>query len=73
MPKSRFYFDLIERSVWTFLQAGAAIMIVEQDWNISALKVALVAGGIAVMKAIIATRVGGDENSAATLTEGMQK
>lgn len=73
MPKSRFYFDLAERSVWTFLQAGTALLIVEQTWNLDVLRVAAVAGAIAVMKAIIATRVGGDENSAATLTEGMQK
>ena len=65
----RWYLDMAERAVWTFAQAAAAILIVQQSWNIDVLKVAVTAGGIAILKAILATRIG-DGDSAATWPSG---
>ena len=61
-----FLLDMLERTLWTFAQASAAVLIVEQDWTPDVLKVAVTAGAIAVLKAIVASRIG-NEDSAATL------
>jgi hypothetical protein len=73
MPRRKFYFDLIERALWTFAQSAAAVLIVSQDWTPDILKIAAVAGGLAVLKAVGATRIGGDSSSAATLPAAEQK
>ena len=62
----KFLKDMAERVIWTFVQAAAAVLIVEQDWTPDVLKIALTAGAIAVLKAIVATRIG-DDDSAASL------
>lgn len=58
--------DMAERVIWTFIQSAAAVMIVETSWTPDVLKVAATAGAIAVLKAIVASRIG-NEDSAATL------
>jgi hypothetical protein len=58
------YKQLLERSVWTFVQAAAASIIVSQGFGADVWKVAAVAGGLAVVKCIVAFQVG-DKNSAA--------
>ena len=58
------YRDLLERAVWTFVQAAAASIIVSQGFAVDVWKVAAVAGGLAVAKAIVAFQFG-DRNSAA--------
>lgn len=54
-----FYLDLIERTVWTFVQAFLAAWIVTGGADGPTLKVALVAGGIAAAKSLIGTRIPG--------------
>lgn len=60
--------DLLERSVWTFVQAALAVwLVLDVDlWSVEALKVAATAGAIAVAKAVVAFQVGSSD-SAATL------
>lgn len=58
MNRKAFYLDLAERTLWTFVQAAAAVLIVDQDFTPAALKIALTAGAIAVLKALIASRIG---------------
>lgn len=59
----QFYLDLLERSVWTFAQAfiGSWIVLEGADFDSifteDVLKVALVAGAIAVGKAILSTKL----------------
>lgn len=63
---SIFTLDLVERVAWTALQAVAgALLDVMVSGEIS-LRAAGYAAGIAVLKALVATKVG-DPNSAATL------
>ena len=73
MPRSKFYWDLVERTIWTAVQSFVAILIVEQDWTPDALKIAAVAAVIAVLKGIAATQIGGDSSSAATLPVAQQE
>ena len=58
------YLDLLERVVWTFVQAAAASIIVSQGFGAEVWKVAAVAGGLAVVKCVVAFQVG-DKQSAA--------
>ena len=58
------YLDLLERVVWTFVQAAAASIIVSQGFGVEVWKVAAVAGGLAVVKCVVAFQVG-DKQSAA--------
>ena len=58
------YLDLLERAVWTFVQAAGASIIVSQGFGADVWKVAAVAGGLAVVKCLVAFQVG-DKNSAA--------
>ena len=58
------YLDLLERAVWTFVQAAAASIIVSQGFGAEVWKVAAVAGGLAVVKCVVAFQVG-DKQSAA--------
>lgn len=62
----KFYFDLLERSGWTFVQGAAAEWLVTQSFDDTTFKVALVAGAVAVAKCLIATKIGAP-NTAATL------
>lgn len=64
--------DVAERTFWTFLQAAAAVLIVEQDWTIDIVKIAATAGVIAVLKGIVASQIG-VKNSAATLPKEAQE
>ncbi len=67
----KWYRDMAERVAWTFVQGFAAVLIVEQEWDIDVLKIAATAGAIALLKAILATRIG-DPESAATWPGGSQ-
>ena len=58
------YLDLLERVVWTFVQAAGAVILVQQNFGPDVWKIAAVAGGIAVAKCLVAFQVG-DKNSAA--------
>ena len=62
--------DMAERVIWTFVQAASAVLLVEQDWTPDALKIAVTAGGIAVLKAIVASRIGNHESAATLPAEG---
>jgi hypothetical protein len=62
------YLDLAERVFWTFIQAGAAAVLVS-GFGGDGLKIAAAAGGIAVLKCLIAMNVG-DRDSAAALPGG---
>lgn len=66
MTRRIFYFDLLERVLWTAVQGFCAVWIVTGDLDAVTLKAAAVGGGIAAAKALIATRIG-DPASAATL------
>jgi hypothetical protein len=60
-----FLLDAGERIIWTFLQAAAAVIIVEQSFGLEVWKVALTAGGLAVVKTIAASQVGSSKDAAA--------
>ena len=62
----KFYFDLLERVLWTFIQGGAAEWIVSSNLDENTLKVAGVAGLVSVAKCLLATQVGAP-NTASTL------
>lgn len=66
----QFYFDLAERSLWTFVQAAAAVWLVTQSLDREALYVALVAGLVAVAKGLIAAQFG--NGSASTLPQSLE-
>lgn len=58
------YLQLLERSVWTFIQAAGAVILVQQSFGAEVWKIAAVAGGLAVVKCVVAFQVG-DKDSAA--------
>lgn len=62
----RVYLDILERVVWTALQAGVGAWVALGDFSDTTLKVAGVAAVTAAAKCILATRVG-DSDSAAAL------
>lgn len=66
MTRRIFYLDLLERVSWTFAQGFCAFWIITGAIDADTLKAGLVAGGLAVAKALLATQIG-DQNSAATL------
>ncbi len=74
--KKAFYLDLLERSVWTFVQAFAAFWITDGvlDLGMALDELAIaaaVAGGLAVAKGLASTRLPwSDSNDASTLPSG---
>lgn len=58
------YLDLLERTIWTFVQAAGAAIIVSQGFGADVWKVAAVAGGLAVVKCLVAFQVGDKESAA---------
>lgn len=48
-----FLTNLIERSAWTFVEAGVAVILAEQAFSMDAMKVAVIAGGLAVCKVVM--------------------
>jgi hypothetical protein len=65
----KFYLDMLERVVWTFIQGFLAVWIVTGDLDGETLKVAAVAGAVSVAKCLLATQVGAG-NTASTLPAG---
>lgn len=63
----KFYLDLLERVLWTFVQGAAAEWIVTTSIDEQTFKVAAVAGAVAVAKCLLATQIGAS-NTAATLS-----
>lgn len=61
-----FRLDLLERALWTALQAVAGALLDLMMSGDITLRAAGYAAGIAVLKALVATRIG-DPHSAATL------
>lgn len=61
-----FRLDLLERVAWTAIQAVAGALLDIMMSGVITLRAAGYAAAIAVLKALVATRVG-DPNSAATL------
>jgi hypothetical protein len=63
--------DLLERTVWTAVQAFLAVWIVTGDslWSVDAAKVAGTAAAIAAAKCLLAFQIG-SSNTAATLPAG---
>jgi hypothetical protein len=70
------YLDLLERSLWTFVQCALAAWLVLdiELFSVEAAKIAATAGAIAVAKALVAFGAGsagyGSPNTAATLPAG---
>lgn len=63
----KYLVDLAERVLFTFAQAAGAVILVS-GFKVDVIKIALAAGGLAVLKALIARGVGQRE-SAAVLPE----
>lgn len=57
MTRKEFYFDLLERSGWTFVQGFAAEWIISGTFDARGLKFGAVAGAIAVGKALVAAKL----------------
>lgn len=58
MTRREFYFDMLERAGWTFVQGFAAAFIIHGDHlDEHTLGIGAVAGAIAVAKALIATKL----------------
>lgn len=71
--RKRFYADLLERVLWTFVQAFGATYLVDAAAVVGLdggdkVKIALTAAGLAVLKCLGATQIGAG-NTAATLPE----
>lgn len=64
--KKRFYLDVLERVLWTTVQAFAAELLVTQTLDSQTVRIAAVGAGLAGLKCILATQVG-DSDSAAAL------
>lgn len=64
--KKVFYLDLFERLVWTVIQAAAGAAIDLLATGEITFRAVAIAGVIALLKGLVATRIG-DKNSAATL------
>ncbi len=75
--RKRFYADLLERAVWTFLQAFAGVLVADGalsgvDLPISAkLTAAAVAGVVAVGKALVLGQLVGNQGTASTLPKAL--
>lgn len=61
--------DILERTFWTAVQAFFAVFVVTDVSSAKAAGAAALAAVIAVVKGIAASRLVGDPQSAATLTE----
>lgn len=61
----KFALDAAERVASTFIQAAAAVIIANQAFDVEVLKVALIAGGLAVVKVVAASRIGDSSSAAA--------
>ena len=70
MDKKAFYFDLLERTGWTFAQGFAAMFIIHGHLDEHVFQVAGVAGLIAVAKSLVAAKLPWTaSDSASTLPE----
>ncbi len=70
MHSSRFYLDLLERAVWTFVQGFAAVLIIQGHFTILSLYAGATAGGLAICKAIVAGQFGNTNSAALPETKG---
>lgn len=61
MFSKQFLGDLAERVIWTFVQAAGALVIVQGSFDLEVLKLGLTAGGLAVVKCVVASRVGEED------------
>jgi hypothetical protein len=64
------YKDLLERTGWTAIQAGAASMIVF-GFDLDSLKVAGAAAGVAALKVLVAQNIG-DRGSGDAIPGGVK-
>lgn len=64
--KKLFYLDLLERVVWTFIQAAAGAALDLLVTGEITFRAVAIAGVIALLKGLVATKIG-SPNSAATL------
>lgn len=55
---SKFYKDLLERVLWTFVQAAGAEWLITQSLNDTTFKIAGIAGLVSVVKCLIGTQIG---------------
>lgn len=67
MPKK--YLDLCERVFWTFVQTAGGVIIASGGFGVDVWRAAAVAGGLSVVKCLVAMNVG-DRDSAAALPGG---
>jgi len=63
MFSKAFLLDVLERSLSTFVQTFAAVLVIKGDFTLLSLEAAAVAAGLAVLKGIAATQFG-NKNSA---------
>lgn len=63
MFSKKFLLDLAERSVSTFIMGFAAVVILQEDFSLDAIKGGLVAGGLSVLKGIVATLANADSGA----------
>jgi len=74
MTKKEKYLDLLERVGWTFVQAFGAFFLLKVtdavvlDW-LAVLYGALLAGGIATVKCLVAFRIGNTDSAAMPETQ----
>lgn len=67
--RKRFLLDLLERTVWTLLQALTGFLIVESaDWDPA--YAVPIAAGLAVLKGVLATKVGAPNTAAMLPADG---
>lgn len=50
--------DVSERSVWTFIQTAGGVIIASQGFGVTVWKAAAIAGGLAVVKCVVALQIG---------------
>jgi heme A synthase len=64
----KFWVDMIERVVMTFLQAFAGAWIVRQSFDKDTLLISLTAGAVSLAKCILAANIGNRDSASAAPT-----
>jgi hypothetical protein len=62
----RFYLDLLERTVWTFVQGFCAEWILSGDFDARSLKYGAIAGALSVAKSLVSNRLPWTANDSAS-------
>lgn len=65
--RERFYADLAERVVWTFIETVIGAVLAAQAFDAQVWKAAAYSGGLAALKALTLAQLGGNKGTASTL------